>query len=376
MITPILFIVFAGAVLYAYALYPLALALLSLGRKPPAPVGGPAGGTLPAVTLLIAALDEEAIIAEKIENSLRLDYPRDKLRIVVVSDGSTDRTDEIVRRYEPRGVTLFRVEPRRGKSLARNMAAGATAGDVLVMSDANAMYEPDAIRKLIRHFADASVGAVCGELRLMRERGRENLYWRYEKSIKRLENRFHSIIGANGSIYAIRRSLYVPLPAEVDDDFLEPLHAFLGGHGVRYEPEAVSVERDIESRNVVREFSAKRRTVLRGIQSLHYLSKIANPFRHPALAFELVSHKILKWLVPFFLVGILAANAFLLDRPVFVAAFAIQLFLYGWAIAGIATRRRIFYIPAFFVLTNAAAFAGIIAFIAGKRSRTWRKQWA
>lgn len=362
--------------LYAYALYPLALALLSLGKKPPAPVADPADEALPAVTLLVAALDEEAIIAEKIENSLRLDYPRGKLRVVVVSDGSTDRTDEIVRRYEPRGVTLFRVEPREGKSLARNRAAEAATGDVLVMSDANAMYEPDAIRKLVRHFADPSIGAVCGELRLMRERGRENLYWRYEKWIKRLENRFHSIIGANGSIYAIRRSLYTPLPAEVDDDFLEPLRASLGGHGVRYDPEAVSVERDIESRNVVREFSAKRRTVLRGIQSLHYLSKVARPFRRPALAFELVSHKIFKWLVPFFLVGILAANAFLLDRPVFVAAFAIQLFLYGWAIAGIATGRRIFYIPAFFVLTNAAAFSGVIAFLAGRRNRTWRKQRA
>jgi cellulose synthase/poly-beta-1,6-N-acetylglucosamine synthase-like glycosyltransferase len=254
------------------------------------------------------------------------------------------------------------------------MAVEAASGDVLVMSDANAMYEPDAVRKLMRHFADPSVGAVCGELRLMRERGRENLYWRYEKWIKRLENRFHSIIGANGSIYAIRRSLYAPLPAEVDDDFLEPLQASLGGHGVRYEPEAVSVERDIESKNVVREFSAKRRTVLRGIQSLHYLSKTAAPFRRPALAFELVSHKILKWLVPFFLVGILAANVFLLDRPLFAAAFAAQLFLYGWAIAGIATGRRMFYIPAFFVLTNAAAFFGVIAFLAGRRSRTWRKQ--
>jgi len=210
----------------------------------------------------------------------------------------------------------------------------------------------------------------------MRERGSENLYWRYEKWIKRLENRFHSIIGANGSIYAIRRSLCTPLPAEVDDDFLWPLRASLDGHGVRYEPEAVSVEHDIESRNIVREFSAKRRTVLRGIQSLHYLSKVADPFGRPALAFELVSHKIFKWLVPFLLIGILAANVFCLDRPVFVAAFAIQLFLYGCAIAGMSTGRRIFYIPTFFVITNAAAFAGVISFLAGKRSKTWRKQRA
>jgi hypothetical protein len=126
----------------------------------------------------------------------------------------------------------------------------------------------------------------------------------------------------------------------------------------------------------VREFAAKRRTILRGIQSLYHLSKVARPCRRPAIAFELVSHKIFKWLVPFFLVGILASNAFLLDRPLFVAAFVAQLFLYGCAIAGITTRRRMFYIPAFFVLTNAAAFAGVIEFLAGKRSRTWRKQRA
>jgi len=376
MIALILFIVFAGAVLYAYALYPLALALLSAGRKPPAPPDEPPDESLPAVTLLIAALDEEAIIAGKIENSLSLDYPRGRLRIVVVSDGSTDRTDEIVRRFAPRGVALFRVDPRRGKSVARNMAVEAEAGEILVMSDANAMYEPDAIRKLVRHFADPSVGAVCGELRLMRERGRENLYWRYEKWIKRLEDRYRSIIGANGSIYAIRRSLYLPLPAEVDDDFVEPLQVLLGGRGVRYEPRAVSIERDIESKNVVREFAAKRRTVLRGIQSLRYLAKVARPFRRPSLAFELVSHKIFKWLVPFFLIGLLVANAFLLDRAIFAAAFAAQLALYAAAVAGIATGRRPFYIPAFFVLTNAAAFAGVIAFLAGKRSRTWRKQRA
>ncbi len=376
MIAPILFIAFAGAVLYAYALYPFALSLLSLGKKPAAPPADPPDEALPAVVLLIAALDEEAIIAEKIENSLRLDYPRDKLRVVVVSDGSTDRTDEIVRRFEPRGVTLFRVEPRRGKSVARNMAVAAAAGDVLVMSDANAMYEPDAIRKLARHFADPSVGAVCGELRLMRGSGKENLYWRYEKWIKRLEDRFHSIIGANGSIYAIRRSLYVPIPAEVDDDFFEPLHAALEGRRARYEPAAVSVERDIETRNVVREFAAKRRTVLRGIQSLYHLSKVSRPCRRPAIAFELFSHKIFKWLVPFFLIGLLAANALLLDHPLFVAAFVAQLFLYGCAIAGITTRRRAFYIPAFFVLTNAAAFAGVIEFLTGRRSRTWRKQRA
>ena len=374
MIALILFIIFAGAVVYAYVGYPLVLAVLSRGKKPPVPAADLSDGALPTVTLLVAAHNEEAIIAEKMENSLRLDYPPGKLRVVVVSDGSIDRTDEIVRRAEPRGVTLFRVEPRRGKSLARNAAAAAATGDVLLMSDANAMYEPDALRKLMRHFADPSVGVVCGELRLMREHGGENLYWKYEKWIKRLEDRFHSIIGANGSIYAIRRSLYVPLPSEVDDDFLAPLLARLDDHRVRYEEEAVSIELDIKTKNVAREFAAKRRTVLRGIQSLHYLSKTAAPFRDPALAFELVSHKILKWLTPFLLIGLLATTAALLPHPLFIAALAVQILFYGCAIAGLATGNRAFYIPAFFVVTNAAAFTAAITFFAGARSTTWEKQ--
>jgi cellulose synthase/poly-beta-1,6-N-acetylglucosamine synthase-like glycosyltransferase len=374
MTATVLFIIFTGGVLYAYAGYPLLLALLSHWKKVTGHVPDASDEALPSIALLIAAHNEETIIAEKIENSLRIDYPRHKLRIVVVSDGSTDGTDDIVRRYEAREVSLFRIEPRCGKSPARNAAAAAATSDILVMSDANAMYGPDAIRKLARHFTDTSVGAVCGDLRLLREHGGENLYWRYEKWIKRLESRFHSIIGANGSIYSIRRCLYTPLPAEVDDDFLEPLHVYLEGHRVRYEPAALSVERDIKTKNMAREFAAKRRTVLRGIQSLHYLSKNAAPFEHPALAFELVSHKIFKWLVPFFLIGLLATTALMLDQTFFAAVFAAQILMYGCAIAGVATGRRAFYIPTFFAVTNAAVLAAVIAFIAGKRSITWEKQ--
>ena len=374
MVALTLFVVFTGAVFYVYVGYPLLLALFSRGKKPQALAPDLPDEELPTATILIAAHNEEASIAEKIENSLSIDYPPAKLRIVIVSDGSTDRTDEIVRRYEPRGIGLVRIDPRQGKSLARNRAVDATTGDILVMSDANAMYAPDALRKLLRHFADDSVGVVCGELRLVRERGGENLYWRYEKMIKRLENRFRSIIGANGSIYAIRRSRYVPLPAEADDDFLEPLCAYLDGYRVRYEQEALSYEKDIKAKNVRREFAAKSRTVLRGIQSLHHLSKIAAPFRDPSLAFCLISHKMLKWLAPFFLIGILVTSALLASKPIFLIVLAIQIFLYGCAIAGITTGRAAFHVPAFFVLTNAAAFTAVITFLAGNRSRVWEKK--
>jgi glycosyltransferase involved in cell wall biosynthesis len=369
-----LFIIFSATIAYAYAGYPLLLIALMRGRKEPPPPPDLPDDRLPTVALLIAAHDEEAALAEKLENSLRIDYPRSKLRIVVVSDGSTDRTDEIARRYAPKGVALIRVEPRGGKSIARNRAVAEETSEILVMSDANAMYEPSAVRKLVRHFVDPSVGVVCGELRLVREHGGENLYWRYEKWIKRLENRFHAIVSANGSIYAMRRSLYFPLPPQVDDDFVEPLNALCRGRAVRYEAEAVSVEPDIKPRNIAREYSAKRRTVLRGMQSLLYMCRVARPFRQPVVALELVSHKIFKWLVPFLLLGILVTTA-LLHRyhDIFLVLLAGQIFLYGCAIAGILTGRRIFYVPAFFVVANAGVFSAVIALLSGKQSKVWER---
>ncbi|UCF06441.1 MAG: glycosyltransferase family 2 protein [bacterium] len=367
----IIFFLLIFCALYAYFGYAVLLTAIGRGRPLREPPADLAEDELPTVALLIAAYNEEAIIARKIRNALDLDYPAGKLSVVVVSDGSTDGTDSMVESYRDRGVTLLRVEGRQGKTVARNRAVANAEAEIVVMSDANGMYKPDALRKLARHFADEKVGAVCGNLTLTGEGGRENLYWQYEKWIKRFEDRTHSIIGANGSIYAIRRSLYEEIPPEVDDDFIEPLLAYRKGYALRYEDEAVSVEEDIAEHNVAAEFQAKKRVVLRGIQSLSYVSGLLNPFRYPMLSLELISHKIFKWLVPFCLIAIFVVNFFLPRHPFFVFTFIIQLAFYCSAFIGITSGCRELYVPAFLVLTNAAILMAVCEFFVGRRNRTW-----
>ncbi|MCU0639160.1 MAG: glycosyltransferase family 2 protein [Candidatus Krumholzibacteria bacterium] len=369
-----LFAILVFVVIYAYIGYPLLLYLasrLSAGKSRRAP--GYEEEDLPFVSLLIAARNEEKIIARKIENALELNYPHSRLEIVVVSDGSTDGTDEIVRGYASRGVSLLRVEGNGGKTIARNIAVERCRGKIIVFSDSNAMYDRDAVRKLVLHFSDPLVGVVCGALRLVGEDGGENHYWRYEKWIKTLEDRTHSIIGANGSIYAIRRELYRPLGAGIDDDFIEPVLCYMDGYELRYEPEALSVERDIPGSRLMDEFGAKKRVVMRGLQSLASISAILNPFRFPALAFELFSHKILKWMVPFILIAIFVDNLFLTGSRFFELTLAMQILFYSAAAAGIIFRTRSLHVPAFFVLTNLSVFAAVLSWFAGNRNVSWGK---
>ncbi|MBN1163394.1 MAG: glycosyltransferase family 2 protein [Candidatus Krumholzibacteriota bacterium] len=369
-----LFIILILCVLYTYFGYPLILALLSTFTGQKEHTGDETDKPLPDIALLIAAYNEEEIIEEKIINSLSLTYPGEKLTIAVVSDGSSDRTDEITKKYREKGVELIRVEGRRGKTVARNEAVERTGSEIIVFSDANAIYERDALMKLARHFSDPEVGVVCGNLRLLQEGEEENLYWKYEKMIKRYENRFHSIIGANGSIYAIRRSLFRSLPAEVDDDFIAPLRAYTEGYRLILDLNAVSTEKDIASSDMQVEFQAKKRVVIRGIQSLAHVSHLLNPFRYPAISFELISHKIFRWAIPFLLLAVLVLNFFLPRTPFYSIIFLLQIAFYSTAVAGILSGFRPFYIPAYFVSTNTAVFLATIEYLLGKRSRTWEQK--
>ncbi|MFO7914164.1 MAG: glycosyltransferase family 2 protein [Candidatus Krumholzibacteriales bacterium] len=374
MLIQIIFFILILSVLYTYFGYPLLLALLSSGRKGSKDRLENEEVTLPDITLLIAAYNEEDIIEEKILNSLELSYPEGLLTIAVVSDGSTDRTDEITMKYKEKGVKLIRVEGRQGKTIARNEAVKQTGSQVIVFSDANAMYRKAALVKLARHFSDPGVGVVCGNLQLKEEGEEENTYWKYEKMLKRYEDRFHSIIGANGSIYAIRRELYKPLPAEVDDDFIEPLQAYTEGYRLVLEMDAVSTEKDIASSDMRVEFQAKKRVVIRGIQSLARVSHLLNPLRYPAISFELISHKILRWSMPFLLLAILALNFFMPRTPVYSIIFLAQVAFYSAAVTGILSGFRPFYIPAYFLSTNTAVLVAGLHYLAGRRSRTWDKK--
>lgn len=367
----LLFILSILGILYAYIGYPLALLLAGRGRQRPAPPDV-RGAPLPSVEMLIAAYNEEQVIGRKVENALAADYPG-PLRVTVVSDGSTDGTDRIVRSFADDRVALLRIEGRSGKTVARNAAVERSDAEIVVMTDANAMFRPDAVSRLVRWFRDPATGAVCGQLRLVGPRGGENPYWRYEKWIKRLEDRFHSIVGANGSIYAIRRSLYRTLPQGIDDDFAEPVLAHLAGHSVRYDLESISEETDIPAADLHCEFAAKRRVVQRGLQTMRFILRHLEPLRDPLTAFQLFSHKIMKWSVPFLLICALATNALLVRRPFFAATLDIQALAYLAATLGIVFRWRALRIPAFFVVTNAAVLAAVISFAGGSKATAWER---
>jgi cellulose synthase/poly-beta-1,6-N-acetylglucosamine synthase-like glycosyltransferase len=282
--------------------YPMLLAVtcsLTRRRAEVAELASPAS----RVVLVVAAYNEEAVIARKLENCLQLDYPRDKLEIVVASDGSTDRTEEIVKTYAARGIVLAKF-PRTGKTGMQNRVARSSRGDILVFSDANALYRPDAIQKLVRHFAAPSVGGVCGQL-VYRVReaaaGRsERLYWDYEKFMKLRESALSSVVGANGSIYAVRRSDYVPIDEGLISDLVEPLALVRSGKRVVYEPDAISEEEPSASYGI--EFRRKVRILTRSILGLFSMRELLNPLRFGIFSVQLIMHKLLRFLTPLFLI--------------------------------------------------------------------------
>lgn len=261
------------------------------------------GDALPHVSLIICAYNEESVIEQKLRNSLALDYPRDRLDIHVASDGSTDRTNTIVEKFAAQGVVLDSFG-RTGKTGMQNQMARRARGDILVFSDANADYQPDAIRKLVRNFADPAIGAVCGQLNYSTggegAGESEDLYWRYEKFMKQRESDLSSAIGANGSIYAVRKSDYVELDPGTISDLVEPLAIVRSGKRVVYDSEAVSTEEG--STNYGTEFRRKVRILTRSIGGLLSMSALFNPFRYGVFSLQLFLHKLMRFLTPVFLI--------------------------------------------------------------------------
>ncbi len=374
-ITEITFWALALIVVYVYAGYPLLLAVLArLGGRPAAH-----SAAEPPVTLVISAFNEEEVIAAKLENSLAIDYPPDRLQILVVSDASDDGTDGIVTDFTERGVTLLRMPERGGKTVGLNAAVEAATGEIVIFSDANAMYRADAVKKLVRNFGDPTVGAAVGESTYSdsandAERS-ESAYWRYETAIKRLETRIGSVVGGDGAIYAIRKELYRPMAPDALSDFVNPLQIVRQGRRCVYEPEAVSVEEAAGS--FEKEFRRKVRIVNRAWRAMMSMRPLLNPFRHGFFALELISHKLLRWLVPVFLITLLGLNVLLLDRhPVYWMTFAAQVVFYGLALVGAVLRRRgelalPLYIPYYFCLVNLASARGILEAYQGKTYTTW-----
>lgn len=366
-------------VVYTYALYPALLLVLSLFRSKRRELDE---NHFPAVSLLIAAYNEESVIADKLKNCLALDYPKDQMEILVGSDCSDDRTNEIVAQYASANIKLFPFQQRRGKAAVVNDLAAFAQGDVLIFSDANSMYRRDALLRLLPHFADAKVGGVCGRLVLLSKAGQidaegERFYWDYENYLKYLEGRIKTVFGANGAIYAIRRNLFRALPADkvVADDFLIPLQVVAAGHDVVYEKSAVATESAAE--NLGAEFKRKVRIGAGNFHGIREIFPLLNPLRG-FVAFGLWSHKIIRWLVPFFLLMIFFFNLALLGTPLYNVLFTLQALFYGIAFLSWQLDRRgvqlpVLIYPYYFVAVNFALLLGFFKFLTGSQKPAWAR---
>jgi len=374
-------IVFTVSVLmlvYVYAGYPVFCAFFASLRSRAVR----SAADTPPVTIIIAAFNEAACIESTLRNKLSLDYPADRVEIIVVSDASDDGTDDIVRRVAGetgRDVRLLRQEPRAGKTAALNMAAAVASGELLVFSDANSLYGPTALRSLVEPFADPDVGYVTGRMVYKAPDGSLtgegcSAYMRYENVLRGLETRLGSVVGVDGGIDAVRASLYAPMRPDQQPDFVLPLSIVQRERRVVYQPRALLYE---ESLSVASdEFRMRTRVALRAWHALRDKAMLLNPFRHGLYAWQLFSHKWLRYLAPVFQATALAANLALVGTaPVWDALLVLQAFFYGLALVGLLLKgRRLpppLSFPFYLCLLNAAAGNALIRFLRGERQVTW-----
>lgn len=370
----VVFVLSSGLFVHTYILYPVTLRCLSALRQSPEIASS---DTYPRVAIVVAAYNEESIIAEKIENTLALEYPG-RLDIVVFSDASSDRTDDIVRQYVDRGVELKRIEGRVGKTECQNRVVADLAVDVVVFSDANSMYEPDAVERLVERI-DAGADCAVGELRYRDgDAAGESLYWRYERTIKQLEDDTGTSIAGNGAIYAVQRDSYVTLAREEISDFAEPLAVIQSGGDVAYAEDAVA--RESTAGSVRGELSRRTRIATRSWHTLWRYRELLNPISHPGVAYRIWSHKVLRWLSPALLVLVLVSTVSLTvlrDGVLFPALAGAQILCYGLAGAGWILEDRIdrlplvVHIPYYFLVANYGLTIGLLNFIRGRNVVVW-----
>ncbi len=339
---------------------------------------------LPSMSLVIAAYNEENIIEKKIRNTLALRYPADRLRVIFVTDGSSDLTPRIVSSYP--GVELMHSPERKGKIHAIHRVMENVTSEVVVFTDANTFLNESALVLMARHYADPEVGAVSGEKRVSMDSSAdatagEGFYWKYESLLKKWDSRLYSVVGAAGELFSVRRSLYRPVPADtILDDFM--ISMLIAGQGYRivYEPDAYAVEDASES--ITEELKRKVRIAAGGIQSVLRLLPLLNPFRFPVLSFQYISHRVLRWTVtpPALILAFVLNIRICLDSPELVYRLLLAgqgLFylsaLLGWWLERRSVKIRAFFIPYYFCMMNYAVLAGIFRFFSGKQSAVWEK---
>ena len=340
---------------------------------------------LPTCTLVIAAYNEEYFIEQKISNSLLLNYPEGKLKLLFVTDGSSDKTPDIVARYPQ--IQLLHQSQRAGKIAAVHRAMSYVNTDAVVFTDANTFLNKDALIKICRHYSDATVGAVAGEKRVHIDENAdasaagEGFYWKYESALKKWDSELYSVVGAAGELFSVRRSLYQPVEADtVLDDFMISMLIAAKGYRIVYEPEAYATE--TASENVSEELKRKVRIAAGGMQSILRLKKLFNPLPYPILSFQYISHRVLRWTItPFLLILSFILNVVLAFKPGETAMQGLllaQVLFYLLALLGLIMEKRqlrikILFIPYYFCVMNYAVLAGIIRYFSTKQSAVWEK---
>jgi cellulose synthase/poly-beta-1,6-N-acetylglucosamine synthase-like glycosyltransferase len=359
-------------VIYAYLGYPVTLAVLS--RVARRPIARGAYDYTTEVSLIIPAYNEEAVITQKLENTLSLDYPPDKLQVIVVSDASTDRTDELVTPFvEESGVELVRVAVRQGKANALNAGLEQAHGELVVFSDSSILLDSMALREIVRPFSDPAVGIVSGEDHIP-DGGGEGLYGQYELYLRNKESALHSIVGASGSFYAQRRYLVDPFPEGLAPDFLSVLNTVEKGFRAVSEPKAIGFMTALPSNE--EEFRRKVRTLLRGMSTLWAKRQLLNPLKYRWFAFELLCHKILRWLVPAFLLLVLVGNLFVATSPFYGLTLLLQVVFYGiallaWQNVGNLSGTVVGKVALYFTSVNLAIAYAWLRFVGGARQELW-----
>ncbi len=338
---------------------------------------------LPEVTVIVAAYNEEPFIEDKIKNTLALDYPKEKIKFFLVTDGSTDATVEIARRYSL--IKVFHENKRMGKIHAVNRVMKLVDTPVVVFSDANTALNKNAIKQIVRHYQDQRVGGVAGEKRIIAHgadsaaASGEGIYWRYESALKKMDSDIYSVVGAAGELFSLRTSLFEEPPDNtIIEDFYVSLRIASRGYRFAYEPEAYAIE--TASISVQEEWKRKVRITAGGFQAMIFLRDLLNPFRHGLLSFQYISHRVLRWtLAPLSLLLLLLSNiALAIEAPFYAVFLLLQVLFYLVGLLGhILRTKKIkmkgFFVPYYFLVMNVSVFAGLVKFISGKQSVVWEK---
>jgi cellulose synthase/poly-beta-1,6-N-acetylglucosamine synthase-like glycosyltransferase len=370
------FLASVSLILYVYVGYPLLVSILSRVfakqvRKAPFE---------PTVSFVVTAFNEERDIRQKIENTFALDYPKEKLEVIVASDCSSDGTDDIVREFSDRGVKLIRQPHRGGKTAAQNLAVEHATGEIIHFSDATSMYRADALREIVANFADETVGCVAGKLIYVDPASTDvgtgvRSYWGYETLLKESESRACSLIGVSGCIYAVRRANYVPMYPEACSDFLIATLVYKQGFRTVYEPNAVCTEET--NRQSGKEMKMRIRVISQTFTDLWRNREMMNPFRSGFYAVQLFSHKVLRYSVPMFIAAAFVLSGFLaLGSNLFLLIFLAQVLFFltavgAWLLERAGLRAGPLGIPLYFILTNIASVAGFLQFLRGERYAAW-----